>query len=73
MSGGNPTLSRTGRVVLVRKAALQVGDPKEIPDAVEALAQYKKVGRFVRPAEMSLDANLSCPDSSRALCHSAFA
>lgn len=51
---------KTGRAILMKKAAPRVGDHKEMADAVQALAQdMKKVGRHVEAAERSLDANLS--------------
>ena len=43
---------KTGRAVLVKKAAPQVGDVKGIADAVRALAQdMRKVDRYIRAAE----------------------
>jgi AbrB family looped-hinge helix DNA binding protein len=58
--GDAVVFERTGRAVLVKKAASRVGDLKEMVDAVEAFAQdMRRVGRYVRAAERSLDENLS--------------
>ena len=58
--GDAVVFERTGRAVLVRKAAPRVRDLREMTDAVEALAQdMGRVGRYVRAAERSLGENLS--------------
>ena len=51
---------RTGRAVLVRKASPQVGDLADMVEAVEALARdMKRVGKYMRAAERSIDESLS--------------
>jgi AbrB family looped-hinge helix DNA binding protein len=58
--GDAVVFERIGKAVLVKKAAPRVGDLREMMDAVEALAQdMKRVGRYVRVVERSLDENLS--------------
>ena len=51
---------RAGRAVLVKKASSRNDDVQEMAEAVEALARdMRKVGKFMRGAEMSLDESLS--------------
>ena len=58
--GDAVVFERTGKAVLVKKATPRVDDPREMVDAVEALAQdMRRVGRFVRAAGAALDENLS--------------
>jgi AbrB family looped-hinge helix DNA binding protein len=58
--GDAVVFERTGRAVLVKKAAPRVRDLREMVDAIEALAQdMRRVGKYVRMAERSLDQDLS--------------
>lgn len=58
--GDAVVFERTGRAVLVKKASSPVDNIGEMVDAVEAFAEdMRKVGRYMRAVERSLDENLS--------------
>jgi len=58
--GDAVVFERAGRAVLVKKASSRNDSVRDMADAVEALAKdMRKVGRFVRTAERSLDESLS--------------
>ncbi len=58
--GDAVVFERTGKAVLVKKAAPRAGDAKETTDAIIALAKdMRKIGRHMKAAERSLDQSLS--------------
>ena len=58
--GDAVVFERAGRAVLVKKASSRNDNVTDMARTVEALAKdMRKVGRFMRAAERSLDENLS--------------
>ena len=58
--GDAVVFERAGRAVLVKKASSRNDSVTDMARTVEALAKdMRKVGRFMRAAERSLDENLS--------------